>query len=90
MNTESPDDEEVVIPTLTNVITPGAAPPPEATIAAVQAELTARSLKLAEELLHNAAREMEALLFERVCDQLRARLPELIDETLRARLTRLK
>jgi hypothetical protein len=85
MTTETPSDEQD-IPTLTDIVTPGAAPPPEAMLAAVQAEITARAMKLAEELLHNTAREMEALLLEKVCDQLRSRLPDIIDETLRARL----
>lgn len=74
------------IPVLTEVVTPGVAPVPEATLAAIQAELSARLLKLSEELLHSAARDMEAVLLERVRDQLKAALPDIIDETLRTRL----
>lgn len=72
------------VPTLTEVITPGSAPPPEAALAAVQADITLRASKLAEELLHGAAREIEAVLLEKVCDQLRSALPEIIDDALRA------
>jgi hypothetical protein len=56
-------------------------------IAALQTELVAQTLKTAEELLHAAAREMEATLLERVADQLRARLPEIVDRVLRERLS---
>ena len=55
-------------------------------VAALQTELVAQTLKTAEELLHAAAREMEATLLERVADQLRARLPEIVDRVLRERL----
>lgn len=75
------------IPTLTEVVTPApAAGPSDDVLAAAQAELSVRVLKLAEELTHNAAREIEAVILERVCDQLRERLPELIDETLKSQL----
>jgi hypothetical protein len=33
-------------------------------------------------LLHQATKDIEAILFERVLDQLRAQLPELIDRVL--------
>jgi hypothetical protein len=33
--------------------------------------------------LHQAAKDIEATLFERVFDQLRAQLPELVDRVLR-------
>lgn len=56
-------------------------------IAALQSEIVSQTLKTAEELLHAAAREMEATLLERVADQLRARLPEIVDRVLKERLT---
>ncbi len=80
------DDE--IIPTLTDVVTPGRTGLPEAVLGAVQADLSARVMKLAEELVHNASREMEAVMLERVCDRLRDELPQLIDATLRAPLKR--
>jgi hypothetical protein len=50
---------------------------------AVHAAIVTETLKLADSLLHQAARDMEAILFERVQDQLRAGLPELVDRVLR-------
>jgi Zn-dependent M32 family carboxypeptidase len=41
------------------------------------------TLNLADSLLHEAAKDIEAALFERVFDQLRAQLPELVDRVLR-------
>lgn len=55
----------------------------ETSVAALQAELVSRTLDVTGELLHNAAREMEAVMFERVLDRLRAVLPDLVDEALR-------
>ena len=76
------------IPTLTDVVDldPTALSPEER--AAVQAEVTAQVLKLADQLLHEASREVETALFERVRDRLRARLPEIIDVALRERVSR--
>ena len=79
------DDDQ--IPTLTDVVeldqTGGLAPEQ---LARLQAELTARVSRLAEELMHQASREVEAVLFERVVDRLRARLPELVDQVLKEQL----
>ena len=78
------------IPVLSEVVSlrkaTGPALSPER-VAALQTELVAQTLKTAEELLHAAAREMEATLLERVADQLRARLPEIVDRVLRERLS---
>jgi hypothetical protein len=49
----------------------------------VHAAVVTETLKLAESLLHQATKDIEAILFERVLDQLRARLPELVDRVLR-------
>jgi len=79
---------EEAIPTLTDIVDlDSTALSPEES-AAVRAEITARVLKLADELLHEASREIEAVLFERVCDRLRAQLPELVDAVLRERGSR--
>jgi len=43
-------------------------------------------MNLTDELLHAAAREVEAVMFERVIDRLRAALPELIAVALREHL----
>lgn len=55
-------------------------------IAALQAALVSRTMNLTDELLHTAAREIEAVMFERVIDRLRAALPELVAAALREHL----
>ena len=52
-------------------------------VKAVHATLVTETLNLADSLLHRAAKDIEAALFERVFDQLRAQLPELVDRVLR-------
>ncbi len=49
---------------------------------AVHAAILTETLKLADSLLHQAAKDIEATLFERVFDRLRAELPELVDRIL--------
>jgi uncharacterized protein (DUF2267 family) len=44
----------------------------------LEAHLTAAIHERADELVHNACREMEALLLEQVSDRLRAQLPALV------------
>jgi uncharacterized protein (DUF2267 family) len=44
----------------------------------IEAHLAAAIHDYADELVHNACREMEALLLEQVSDRLRAQLPTLI------------
>lgn len=44
----------------------------------LEAHLTAAIHEQADELVHNACREMEALLLEQVSDRLRAQLPALV------------
>jgi len=58
----------------------------EEDIAALQAALVSRTMNLTDELLHAAAREIEAVMFERVVDRLRAALPELVATALREHL----
>jgi hypothetical protein len=58
----------------------------EEDVAALQALLVSRTLNLTDELLHSAAREIEAVMFERVIDRLRAALPELVAAALREQL----
>jgi hypothetical protein len=55
-------------------------------VAALQALLVSRTLNLTDELLHSAAREIEAVMFERVIDRLRAALPDLVAAALREQL----
>ncbi|HTL50470.1 MAG TPA: hypothetical protein VL219_07390 [Steroidobacteraceae bacterium] len=58
----------------------------EEDVAALQSLLVSRTLNLTDELLHAAAREIEAVMFERVIDRLRAALPELVAAALREQL----
>lgn len=58
----------------------------EEEMAALQSLLVSRTLNLTDELLHSAAREIEAVMFERVIDRLRAALPELVAAALREQL----
>jgi hypothetical protein len=58
----------------------------EEDVAALQALLVSRTLNLTDELLHAAAREIEAVMFERVIDRLRAAMPELVAAALREQL----
>jgi len=51
---------------------------------AAHAAILTETLKLADSLLRQAARDIEATLFERVFDRLRNALPELVDRALRA------
>ena len=71
------------IPVLTDVIDEAdadAAPADEASavLGELEAHLTAAIHEHADELVHNACREMEALLLEQVSDRLKAELPTLI------------
>jgi hypothetical protein len=50
---------------------------------AVHAAVVTETLNLTSSLLHQAVKDIEATVFERVFDQLRARLPELLDRVLR-------
>jgi hypothetical protein len=59
----------------------------EEELAALQALLVDRTLNLTDQLLHSAAREIEAVMFERVIDRLRAALPELVAAALREQLS---
>jgi Zn-dependent M32 family carboxypeptidase len=71
------------IPILTEEVEKEAADLTPLDIKAVHAALVTETLNLADSLLHRAAKDIEAALFERVFDQLRAQLPELIDRVLR-------
>jgi hypothetical protein len=69
-----------------------AAPPPPAARAApdglateVSTAIVSATLKLADSLLHQAVKDIEATLFEHVFDRLRAELPELVDRILAER-----
>jgi uncharacterized protein (DUF2267 family) len=80
MNSQ-PTDE---IPVLTDIVEPdvaGSSPLVNDTsrfLESLEASLTTVIHEQADELVHNACREMEALLLEQVSDRLKAELPGLI------------
>jgi hypothetical protein len=85
MSSDRSRSRDDAIPTLTDVVDlagPGLSAEDRA---ALQAEITERVMHVAEELLHEATQQIEETLFERVCDRLRAQLPDLIDAALRER-----
>ena len=75
-------DETGEIPILTDAV--GAESPASLTAnpKALQSAVVAEVLKVADSLLHQAAKEIEATLFENVFDRLRAQLPEIVDRVL--------
>jgi glycogen debranching enzyme len=70
------------IPILTETVEDAAAAEP-IDLKALQSNVVAATLKLAESLLHQAVRDIEATLFEHVFDRLRAELPELVDRIIK-------
>ena len=76
MSSESHDPRD--IPILTEPIgKPADASTPAFDFNAVHAAILTETLKLADSLLRQAARDIEATLFERVFDRLRTELPSL-------------
>jgi uncharacterized protein (DUF2267 family) len=78
------------IPVLTDVVTDqslAATAPADSTLQfldELEAHLTAVIHEQADELVHNACREMEALLLEQVSDRLKAELPRMIADVISA------
>jgi hypothetical protein len=70
------------IPILTDAVK-DSAPALSPNAKAVHAAILTETLELADSLLHQAVKDIEATLFERVLDRLRAQLPELVDRILR-------
>jgi Zn-dependent M32 family carboxypeptidase len=70
------------IPILTESTGKSAEAPPSFDFNAAHAAILTETLKLADSLLRQAARDIEATLFERVFDRLRNALPELLDRAL--------
>jgi uncharacterized protein (DUF2267 family) len=76
------------IPVLTDIVEPDVAGSPpfinDTTrfLDSLEADLTTVIHEQADELVHNACREMEALLLEQVSDRLKAELPGLIAKVI--------
>jgi hypothetical protein len=81
MNSESHDPRD--IPILTDAVEQDGISYASFDPKAVHAAVVTETLKLAESLMNQAAKDIEAILFERVLDELRAQLPELVDRVLR-------
>jgi hypothetical protein len=81
MNTDSHDPRD--IPILTDAVEQDGRAFALFDAKSVHAGVVTESLKLADSLLHQATKDIEAILFERVLDQLRAQLPEIVDRVLR-------
>jgi Zn-dependent M32 family carboxypeptidase len=71
------------IPILTDAVHENVTASLPVDVKAVHAALLTETLELADSLLHQAVKDIEATLFERVFDRLRADLPELVDRILR-------
>ena len=74
------------IPILTDAIDTGGAQAAAMNLQAAQSAIVSETLRIADELLHQAAKDMEAILFERVYDRLREQIPDLIDRILKEQL----
>jgi Zn-dependent M32 family carboxypeptidase len=71
------------IPILTEAVEEIGEAPPQFDPKELHAAILTETLQLTDSLLHQAAKDIEATLFERVFDQLRAQLPDLVDRILR-------
>jgi Zn-dependent M32 family carboxypeptidase len=80
MPPESHDPRD--IPILTDSVRESGEPLLTVDAKAVHAAILTETLKLADSLLHQAAKDIEAAIFERVFDRLRAQLPEVVDRIL--------
>jgi hypothetical protein len=86
MKSDKPQHTDDSIPTLTEVVEiEGVSIDPQL-LEAMHTEISARVMRLIEELMRDASREIETILLKRVTDQLRARLPELVEDAVREHL----
>jgi Zn-dependent M32 family carboxypeptidase len=74
------------IPVLTEAIEGGRDNAARLNLEAAQLAIVTETLKVADALLHQAAKDMEASLFERVYDRLRAQLPDIVERILQEQL----
>jgi hypothetical protein len=81
------DDDDDDVPVLTDIVDEPALPagsrwdPDD--LAGLKTALVAEVHDVAEGLVHQACRELEAVLLERVADRLKKELPELVERILR-------
>lgn len=86
MTSDKPLHTEDAIPTLTEVVELESASIDPQLLEAMHTEISARVMRLIEELMREASREIETILLKRLTDQLRARLPELVEDAVREHL----
>ncbi|HZF26674.1 MAG TPA: hypothetical protein VEZ88_10480 [Steroidobacteraceae bacterium] len=84
MKSDKPQHDDA-IPTLTEVVELETSIDPQL-LEAIHTEISARVTRLVEELMREASRELETILLKRVSDQLRTRLPELVEDAVREHL----
>ncbi len=80
MTLESPDPRD--IPILTEAIEREKDQTVTLNTKDAASALVSETIELADSLLHQAVKDIEATLFERVLDKLRAELPELVNRVL--------
>jgi hypothetical protein len=83
MTPESPDPRD--IPILTEAIEREKEQTVTLNARDAASALVCETIELAASLLHQAVKDIEATLFERVLDKLRAELPELVNRVLAER-----
>ena len=71
------------IPTLTEIVELEVPSIDPQVLEVLNTEISARVMRLAEELMREASRDLEGILLKRVCDQLRARVPEIVEDAVR-------
>lgn len=84
---DSPDQDPPVLQPVTSPSATGRTPVPANELAGLENELAARTKDLADTLLHNAMAEMEAALFDKVSNELKQQLPQLIHRIVSDYLT---
>ncbi len=77
-------DDTGEIPILTDAVVIDDPQSPAARAGSLQSAIVSEMLELADSLLHRAAKDIEATLFENVLDRLREQLPEIVERVLRA------
>lgn len=82
-----PPDDDDDVPILTDIVDgpalPAVSPWDPEDLAGLKTALVAQVHDLAEGLVHQACRELEAVLLERIADRLKKELPELVERILR-------
>ena len=77
------DDLPVLTDTVdTPIVSPGKTAPSADELVKLESKLCAKSLTLADQLLHDACHDVEHIIVERVMSKLRSELPALVSRAL--------